>query len=149
VRAGVKAIALVLLKAGADLQAKNAQGRLALEIAETGSNTKMVEFLRQWAPQPAADAPAMLSGQEAGSPVSIPCSPAGSIPSPMQTPTNEQGATVWQSNSPKALCYCGNDKAEGICLPVEFGGVSLYQGRKFMDLPSDSVDVTIQDPVAG
>ncbi|KAK9904700.1 hypothetical protein WJX75_000777 [Coccomyxa subellipsoidea] len=50
---GVKATAMVLLKAGADVQAADKLGRRALDVAEEGAHMKLAEFLRQWLLSPA------------------------------------------------------------------------------------------------
>ncbi len=53
--AGVKATAMVLLKAGADAQAADKLGRTALDIAQEGAHIKLADFLRQWLPASAPD----------------------------------------------------------------------------------------------
>ncbi|BDA49626.1 probable serine/threonine-protein phosphatase 6 regulatory ankyrin at N-terminal half [Coccomyxa sp. Obi] len=66
---GVKATAMVLLKAGADAQATDKLGRSALDIAQEGAHIKLADFLRQWLPASAPEsASAPTSHLECGSP---------------------------------------------------------------------------------
>lgn len=71
--AGVKATAMVLLKAGADVQAADKLGRRALDVAEDGAHMKLAEFLRQWLPSPA---PATSSPPPSQPECSSPAAPA-------------------------------------------------------------------------
>lgn len=80
----MKATALVLLKAGADLEATDKLGRQALDIAEAGAHSKLADFLKQWAPAQ----PQVPSSQEAVSPAQpASCPEADSHADGMQTPT--------------------------------------------------------------
>lgn len=85
----MKATALVLLKAGADLGATDKLGRHALDIAEAGAHSKLADFLKQWVPvhtQAAQDK--ACAAQDVGSPVqTASCPEAGAQPADgIQTP---------------------------------------------------------------
>lgn len=64
---------MVLLKAGADVQAADKLGRRALDVAEEGAHVKLAEFLRQWLPSPV---PATSSPTPSQPECSSPAAPA-------------------------------------------------------------------------
>ncbi|CAL8464478.1 g4013 [Coccomyxa elongata] len=92
---GVKATAMVLLKAGADAQAADKLGRTALDIAQEGSHIKLADFLRQWLPASAPEPASVPTSQvECGSPAPAGASTADKPELGERTPAQASSAAM-------------------------------------------------------